>query len=475
MGRILVIDTETTGLSPSKGGHRIINIAAVEIIDGKLTGNTFHSYINPNGKKSCPNAFRVHKITDAFLSTQPTFADIAEGFFKFIAGAELSFYARHFDMPFIQSEFDRCGFDVVFSRDFKSSCLMVNFADKENNGKWIKLDSACIRYGIDISQRKIHGAAIDAELAAHLYIKLHYGDEKPRSSTPHQGQREDPKARPIPRSYKYPETGENIQLNHCKNPNCQNYGVVALNPKLKKSGDPKRGLGNEYKLTRSKIGKSLTCKLCNSSTKLINNRAFVLESQRLNAIYRMTQRPCPDLALKTSSRRKIPCRNATVDFLEHPEKYILKGLNFAKSTGQKGMASQRIKCRACKNQFNLPLNAQFGQRRVDINEALFAGLVNKGVLNRLSEQLNISMALIYQKIEFFYKQCIEFDQWHIKQGISSLTDRELTLSMDRQHYLVNWVDKEDARPTKLVNTSTVDNGSRFVFASTINFDITSAC
>ncbi|MGR5554628.1 exonuclease domain-containing protein [Vibrio alfacsensis] len=472
MKRIVAIDTETTGLSPING-HRVVNIAAVEIIDGELTGNTFHSYVSPQGKKSSSGALKVHQLTDTFLATQPLFSDIAEDLFKFISGAELTFYNKQFDMAFMQAEFDRCDFDVAFSRDFESSCLMIDFADRENNGKWIKLDSACIRYGIDISQRKVHGAAIDAELAAHLYIKLHYSSEKPLSVTPHQNPREIQQTRPIPRAFKHPRTGEMIQLNHCKNPNCSNYGVTALNPRLKKTGEPKRGLGNDYKLTKTRSGISLTCKICGSSTKLINNRAFVMESERLSSIYKVSEYPCPDTALKTSPRRKKPCRNSDADYIKHPNKYILRGLNYSKTSTKSDMASQRIECRACKHQFNVPLNAQLGQQRIDLNEALFAGLVNKGVLNRLSEQLNISMALIYKKIEFFYKQCIEFDQWHINQNIGALNGSHLTLSMDRQHYLVNWSDKEDARPTKLVNTSTVDNKSRFVFASTINFDFTS--
>lgn len=473
MDRVVVIDTETTGLSPTEGGHRIINIAAVEVVDGEITGKIFHAFINPEGKKSHSKAFKVHKLTEEFLSKQPTFSEIAKPLLEFISGAKLSFYAKHFDMPFIQSELDRSGIDVVLSRDFESSCLMVDFANRENNGRYVKLDAACIRYGIDISQRKVHGAAIDAELTAHLYVKFHYGNEKPLSFTPHQKPREEKETRPIPRAFKHPETGKLIQLNHCKNPNCQNYGVAALNPKLKESGEPKRGLGNAYKLTRSKVGKSLTCKLCGSSTKFINNKAFVSESTRINSVFRLKEIACPDTQLKLSSRRKRPCRNATVNIIEHPKRYTLKGIRPSGIKGQEHLSSQRIQCNACKNQFNVPLNPQMGQKRIDVNEVLFKGLVNKGILNRLSEQLDISMSLIYQKLEFFYEQCIQFDQWHINKNISSLNGKLLTLSMDRQHYLVNWTDKDDARPTKLVNTSTVDNKSRFVFASTLNFDFTS--
>ena len=473
MDRVIVIDTETTGLSPSRGGHRVINIAAVEIIDGKITGNTFHSFINPEGKKSQPGAFKVHKLTEEFLAKQPTFSEIATPLLDFISGAKLSFYSKNFDMPFIQSELDRSGINIVLGRDFESSCLMIDFANRENNGKYLKLDSACIRYGIDISQRKVHGAAIDAELTAHLYVKFHYGDEKPLNRTPHQKPREEKEARPIPRAFKHPKSGLMIQLNHCKNPNCDNYGVPALNPKLKKSGEPKKGLGNAYRLTNSKTGKSLTCKLCGSSTKLINNKAFVEESLRLNEIFRLRETSCPDVKLHTSNRRTRPCRNSTVNIYKHPKRYTLKGTRASASKRQEELSSQRVQCNACKNEFTIPLNPQMGQARKDVNVALLKGLVNKGILNRLSEQLDISMSLIYHKLEFFYEQCIQFDQWHINQNLDILKGKRLTLSMDRQHYLVNWTEKEDARPTKLVNTSTVDNQSRFVFASTLNFDFIS--
>lgn len=360
MHRVVVIDTETTGLSPMKGGHRVINLAGVEIVDGKPTGNVFNTYINPEGKKSTPKALKVHRLTDEFLSRQPKFSDIAEKFFKFIDGAELSFYNRDFDMSFLQAEYDRCGFDVVFSRDFESSCLMLDFATKENSGKWIKLDSACIRYGIDISQRKVHGAAIDAELAASLYIELHHSNERPLDRTPHQNERNQKESLPIPRAYNHPESSELIQLNHCKNPNCSNYGVPALNPTRKKTGEPKRGLGNDYKFTNSRNGKSLTCKLCGSSTKLVNNRAFVLESIRIRSLYSTAPRPCPDKGLKNSRRRKRPCRNSGVDFLKKPSRYTLRGLNYSTFKGQEHLAAQRIECNACKNQFNLPLNGQYG-------------------------------------------------------------------------------------------------------------------
>jgi hypothetical protein len=121
----------------------------------------------------------------------------------------------------------------------------------------------------------------------------------------------------------------------------------------------------------------------------------------------------------------------------------------------------------------VPIDPQMGQTRYDINKQLFLALINKGVINRIQEQFNIAPTLIYNRIEFFYRQCIQFDQWHIRNNIGQLNGKVLEISMDRQHYLANWNDKRDKKPTKLVNTSSVDNYSRFVFASTMNFDFTS--
>lgn len=184
MTRVVVIDTETTGLSPLKGGHRVVEIAAIEIIDGQITGQLFHSYVNPEGKKSSVRAQKVHQLNASFLSAQPLFSEIPEALLEFIHRAELSYYNLEFDQSFIQSEFDKASFDIVFSRDYQSSCLMMDFANQKNKGKRLSLDNACRRFGIDISERKVHGAVVDAQLTAELYIKLHYSEEKALIKTP---------------------------------------------------------------------------------------------------------------------------------------------------------------------------------------------------------------------------------------------------------------------------------------------------
>jgi DNA polymerase III epsilon subunit len=473
MDRVVIIDTETTGLSPRKGKHRIVNLAAVEIIDGDITGSIFHYFLNPEGKKSTSEAHAVHQIEDSFLLDKPTFCQIAEEFLEFIDGARLSFYNSEFDVDFLQSEIDRCGLDIVFNRDYDVSCLMRDFANRENYGKWVKLDNACIRYGIDISERKSHGAAIDAFITAELYLKFHYSSDKPLAKTPHQNERVEPTAFPIPRAYKDPITGKAIQLNYCKNPNCRNYGVAALNPKRKADGSIMRGLGNDYRFTKTKIGRVLTCIICGTSTKLINNKAFVEESNRQKQIFSNKEICCPDKKLETSRRRTRPCRNAVVNWLDKPKRYTLRGTVPSTVESLKYREAQRIECNACHNPFNVPLNAEYGQKRADINGILFRMLINKGIVNRMEEILDVPITLIYHRIEFFFNQCVEFDRWHIQNNIQALKGKTLEVSMDRQHYLSNWSDKKDSRPTKLVNTSTVDNKTRFVFASTVNFDTTS--
>jgi DNA polymerase-3 subunit epsilon len=118
MSRIVVIDTETTGLD-YLGGHRVIEIAATEIVDGVVSQDKyFQSYSNPAGKKSAPKALKVYSLETKFLASHPKFKDIAESFLDFLSVAELVKYNRKFDFGFIQAEFDRAKIDVVLNRDF---------------------------------------------------------------------------------------------------------------------------------------------------------------------------------------------------------------------------------------------------------------------------------------------------------------------------------------------------------------------
>jgi DNA polymerase III epsilon subunit len=470
MVRIVVIDTETTGLSPTEG-HRLVEIAAVEIIDGVISKNNyFHSYINPQGRKITPGAYKVHGIRDADVARAPEFTDIVDELLDFIGDASLTTYNRKFDFGFIQSELDRAAKDISLMRDYTSSCLMLDIAD---GGRWIRLDRACRLYNIDISLRKLHGALIDTFLAAELYIKFHRSDFVPLVKVPHKKPQTPAVARPIPRAFKHPATNRLVQMNYCKNPNCSNYGVPAKNPDKKADGSPKRGLGNNYKLTNVDSGKVLTCKLCSTSTTLINNRSFVLEALRVYNEKALIGGSCNNMKLEKGRGKGKPCHNTVKDILDHPKQYIKRGLKPSTIKGQEHMNSQRYECKSCGKLFNIPLDPQLGQGHASLNAQIFLSLVNKGVINRIQEQFSIAPTLIYNRIEFFYRQCIQFDQWHIKENINALKGKSLEVSMDRQHYLANWNDKKNRKPTKLVNTSSVDNRSRFVFASTINFDFES--
>jgi transposase-like protein len=350
---------------------------------------------------------------------------------------------------------------------------MMEVANTINEGRRLKLDQGCRRYGIDISQRKVHGALVDSLITAELYIKFHDITTTPLPKTPHRKPQTPPTARPIPRAFKHPISEKLIQLNHCKNPSCANYLVPAKNPNKNKDGSPKRGLGNQYKLTTARTGKVLTCKLCNTSTILVNNRAFVLESIRVKALSALNIPSCPNDNIKKGRRRGKACKNFGKNIHDYPQGYIKRGKSYSKVKGQTHMFSRRYECAECHEKFSVSLFPPKGQTHQQINHALFSGLINKGVINRLQEQLDISAMLIYKRIQFFYDQCVQFDAWHMKENMKKLKNQHLEISMDRQHYLANWNDKEDNRPTKLVNTCSVENKSRFVLSSTLNFDFDS--
>lgn len=482
--RIVIIDTETTGLQVFKD-DRIIEIGAVEIIDGKITDNHFHTFINPDDHPISAGAQDVHGISNEFLIGKPTFEQVADLLIKFCKGAdELSFYNRYFDKGALRKEFSRANLSFDTINKIHSTCLMQAISKKDNpNARNISLDKACAMYGVDTSEREVngHGALLDARLTAQLYVHFQI-EKRPAMSLKRGSNSRKPKAkvpkfvvgtRPIPRSFKDPNTNQMVQLNFCKNPNCESYGVPALNPKLKPDGTPKRGLGNDYAINHSnKRGADLRCKLCGSTTILISNRAFVEEVNRLKRIHRNQPICCPDSTFGNARRRK-KCRNTSVNFLDKPDRYNLKDKNIVKRERRKIMMSQRLECRACKKKFFVPTFGEHKQVRWDLNERIFEELVGKGVINRIQEMLRkhgCNKKLIYNKIDFIYRQCIEFESWQVRQNIEKLKGKNLSLSMDRQHYLVNWNDKNIKKPSKIVNTTTTDNESGFTFACTMNFD-----
>jgi DNA polymerase-3 subunit epsilon len=168
--RQIVLDTETTGLEPSSG-HRIIEIGCVELIDRRLTGSSYHQYLQPD-REIDAGAVEVHGITNEFLQDKPRFADVAEAFLGFIRGAELVIHNAPFDVGFINHEFSLLGqgADVV-----DQQCRVLDtltLARRMHPGQRNSLDALCRRYEIDNSQRELHGALLDAEILADVYLAM---------------------------------------------------------------------------------------------------------------------------------------------------------------------------------------------------------------------------------------------------------------------------------------------------------------
>lgn len=391
---------------------------------------------------------------------------------------------------------------------------VVTDALSRKNGR-LSLDDACRVYNIDNSKRDIHGALTDATLTAKLLVELSTRTTLIKK-IPHNNKFTPAEKFPFPRAYK------GYQINFCKNPTCKNYGVPPSAPKKKSNGDFSKDIGAyKVQVTRSKRNgkqtvKLLTCKLCNSASTLFSNKGIIQEVERLQSIYKLEVPRCPNTALYPDKRKgiadgrryekirkkvrnktikltklKSPCSNHEFDILAFPDNYWLDSKNIKKARNTKGLpkivhpdvsgkyhninelVSQTFKCKKCHTKFSAPLNPQKGQTNQQINYQLFSELVNKGIINRIAEKLRTNHALIYSRIEFFYNQCIQFEQYQLKTNIHKLKSKVLNLSMDRQMFYTNWTSKRDARRTLLVNTSTVDNNTRFALASTLNFDFTS--
>lgn len=165
--REIVLDTETTGLSP-QDGHRIIEIGALEMVNHVSTGQTFHVYINPE-RPIEPDAMAVHGITDERVAGEPVFADLVDDFLNFIGDDKMVIHNAPFDMGFINAELERCG-KPVLPMDRAIDTLVM--ARKKFPGGQASLDALCRKFGIDNSHRDLHGAMIDTDLLAEVYIEL---------------------------------------------------------------------------------------------------------------------------------------------------------------------------------------------------------------------------------------------------------------------------------------------------------------
>ncbi len=169
MSRQVVLDTETTGLETSQG-HRIIEIGCVELIGRRLTGRHYHQYINPE-RDIDAGAMEVHGITNEYLQDKPVFAAIADEFLEFIRGAELVIHNAPFDVGFLDNELKLLG----RKESVEDHCTVIDslvMARQKHPGQRNSLDALCQRYGVDNSQRDLHGALLDAEILADVYLLM---------------------------------------------------------------------------------------------------------------------------------------------------------------------------------------------------------------------------------------------------------------------------------------------------------------
>ena len=168
--RQIVLDTETTGLETSQD-HRIIEIGCVEMVNRKLTGRHYHQYINPE-RKVDEGAMEFHGITDEYLQDKPLFSAISSEFLDFLDGAELIIHNAPFDLGFINHELKKLGKKTPL---LESSCRVIDtlgLARQKHPGQKNSLDALCKRYGVDNSQRDLHGALLDSEILADVYLLM---------------------------------------------------------------------------------------------------------------------------------------------------------------------------------------------------------------------------------------------------------------------------------------------------------------
>jgi len=171
--REIVLDTETTGLDPADG-HRVVEIGAVELQNGLPTGTTYHQYINPD-RPMPTEAYQIHGLGDDFLRGQPAFALIADEFLAFIADAPLVIHNAAFDMKMLNAELARLGREAL---PMSRAVDTVTMARRMFPGAQASLDALCRRFGVDNSAREKHGALLDCELLAEVYLELQGGRQR---------------------------------------------------------------------------------------------------------------------------------------------------------------------------------------------------------------------------------------------------------------------------------------------------------
>jgi len=165
--REIVLDTETTGLDPFQG-HRLVEIGCIELVNRIPSGQTFHAYLNP--ERNMPaEAFAIHGLSDEFLKDKPLFAQVADTLLAFLGDAPLVIHNAAFDIGFLNAELERVGRPII-TRERMIDTLLI--ARRKHAGASNRLDDLCARYAIDNSHRTKHGALLDAELLAEVYVEL---------------------------------------------------------------------------------------------------------------------------------------------------------------------------------------------------------------------------------------------------------------------------------------------------------------
>ena len=169
--REIVLDTETTGFNPEEG-HKIVEIGAIEVINRLPTGRSYHQYINPE-REIDASAIRVHGITNEKVSGMPVFSEVAQGFLDFIAGDPIVAHNAQFDVRFLNYELNTAGFDAM-PNEVVDTLVM---AREQFPGSQVSLDALCRRFEVDLSDRTFHGALLDAQLLAAVYLELTGGQQ----------------------------------------------------------------------------------------------------------------------------------------------------------------------------------------------------------------------------------------------------------------------------------------------------------
>lgn len=167
MQREIILDTETTGVDPLSG-HRIVEIGCIELIGGVRSGKSYQCYLNPE-REMPDEAYRIHGLSSEFLRGKPVFAEIVDAFLEFIGDSMLVIHNAAFDMRFVNAELERLGFAPL---SMERSLDTVAMARKKFPGSPASLDALCKRFNIDLSSRNKHGALLDAELLAEVYLEL---------------------------------------------------------------------------------------------------------------------------------------------------------------------------------------------------------------------------------------------------------------------------------------------------------------